>query len=476
MRGVDTYGLFILSGWPWHPYLIYFALCMRPSTSPLSHLHRLRLNAMPVRCHCSVCKGTFVAPHIKRNHDRTALKKQTVSQQNVRRPGLASVDPIAGGTSTAVPIHLHNTPGPASLHPIDSSLCTPTPSVDLEDGASRSVLDVIIPPANHDNRLGSDPAIPQFDPIDDHFPEDEGAFQGGGNEQEDFPDEDALPGEELDCVDEHIILPPSDHIEDTDPFLVDQPPVQSIADVSELPKHLLAIYTIVSWLHIQFNLPRIACNALLEILACLVTFFNTQLALPFVTLPSVTRSLAVAPSIDLLPVCPNCQDVFPSAASQHVQDTCTSCKVPLFLPSHTNRGNLRNVKTPVIKYPYLLLSQQLVSVLKIPSIEALLDNWRTKPRKSGEYEDIFDGDMCRVHLKAPDGSKFFSNLHHERQGPGGELRIGVNLGVDWCVLSSPHAVLTHFHNRFSYICSNIAPSHSSCPTSFSICNLPPEYR
>jgi hypothetical protein len=31
-------------------------------------------------------------------------------------------------------------------------------------------------------------------------------------------------------------------------------------------------------------------------------------------------------------------------------------------------------------------------------------------------------------------------------------------------------------NRFSYIRSNIAPSHSSCPTSFSICNLPPEYQ
>ena len=329
---------------------------------------------------------------------------------------------------------------------------------------------------HNNNCLGSDLAIPQFDPIDDHFPEGKGAFQGGGDKQEDFPDEDALPGEELDCVDEHIILPPSDHIEDTDPFLVDQPPVQSITDISELPKHLLAIYTIVSWLHIQFNLLRIACNALLEILACLVTFFNTQLALPFVTLPSVTRSLAIAPSIDLLPVCPNCQDVFPSAASQHMQDTCTSCKVPLFLLSHTNRGNLCNVKTPVIKYPYLLLSQQLMSVLKIPGIKALLDNWHTKPRKSREYEDIFDGDICHVHLKAPNGSRFFSNLHHKRQGPGGELRIGVNLEVDWCILSSPRAVLTHFRNRFSYIRSNIAPSHSLCPTSFSICNLPPKYR
>ena len=120
-----------------------------------------------------------------------------------------------------------------------------------------------------------------------------------------------------------------------------------------------------------------------------------------------------------------------------MQDTCTSCKVPLFLPNHTNRGILRNVKTPVIKYPYLSLSQQLISVLKIPGIEALLDGWRIKPRKSGEYSDIFDGDMCRIHLMAPDGSLFFSNLPHERQGPSGELRIGVNLGVDWYVSVTP---------------------------------------
>ena len=123
-----------------------------------------------------------------------------------------------------------------------------------------------------------------------------------------------------------------------------------------------------------------------------------------------------------------------------------SCKVSLFLPNQTSQGILRNVKTPVIKYPYLSLSQQLISVLKIPHIKALLDSWRIKPCKSGKYSDIFDGDMCRVHLKVPNGTLFFSNLPHERQGPGGELQIGVNLGVDWYVLSSPCIVLrlTHF--------------------------------
>ena len=38
------------------------------------------------------------------------------------------------------------------------------------------------------------------------------------------------------------------------------------------------------------------------------------------------------------------------------------------------------------------------------------------------------------------------------------------------------AIIHEYLYRFSYITSNIAPSHSSCPTSFSICNLTPEFR
>ncbi|KIJ08096.1 hypothetical protein PAXINDRAFT_18738 [Paxillus involutus ATCC 200175] len=61
----------------------------------------------------------------------------------------------------------------------------------------------------------------------------------------------------------------------------------------------------------------------------------------------------------------------------------------------------------------------------------VLDQWRAKPRVDGEYTDIFDGSMCRTQLKGPDGELFFSNRPHEKSGPDGELRIGVNLGVDW---------------------------------------------
>jgi hypothetical protein len=53
------------------------------------------------------------------------------------------------------------------------------------------------------------------------------------------------------------------------------------------------------------------------------------------------------------------------------------------------------------------LSQQLVSVLKILGIEALLDNWQSKQCLSRDYSNIFDGEMCCLHLKAPDSSLFF---------------------------------------------------------------------
>jgi hypothetical protein len=95
----------------------------------------------------------------------------------------------------------------------------------------------------------------------------------------------------------------------------------------------------------------------------------------------------------------------------------------------------------------------------------LLDGWCSKPRKSGKYSDIFDGDMCHIHLKAPNSTLFFSNLLHERQGPDGELRIGVNLGVDWCVLRiiTP-CVLTHFATgSLTYAATSPHHTHHTLP-------------
>lgn len=268
---------------------------------------------------------------------------------------------------------------------------------------------------------------------DDPYPPD-GYRDNPDNEYE--QDYDDLEYDE----DMHVGPFPSEpNEEDFDPFVVECENRQDTPNSHEIPGYLLVIYATVSWLHMHFYLPRVACNALLAIIARLLTFLDPHITLPFITLISATRSLGIDTHIELLAVCPNCRDVYPSAGSKHVQDACTLCDVPLFLPDLTKRGNRRTIKTPIIKYPYLSLSDQLKSLLVVPGVEVLLDGWREKPCSSGHYTNIFDGKVCRFDLKAPDGSPFFSNLPHQKNGPNGELRIGVNLGVDWyvCHYSNP---------------------------------------
>ncbi|KAG2046041.1 hypothetical protein BDR06DRAFT_977775 [Suillus hirtellus] len=215
-----------------------------------------------------------------------------------------------------------------------------------------------------------------------------------------------------DLVDEDIaadvVQPPPDNNEDTpDPFKPDDDFFMSHGNraMSTIPPHLLTIYAVTTWLHLQWHLP---CAA--------------------------SRDSILHPTVSY---------------------TCASARYPLLYPSL-----LSNMLRAWFSYPYLPLSVQIQSILTIPGVEATLDGWRAKPRTPGRYMDIFDGDMCHLNLKAPDGRLFFSNGPNKLQGPDKELHLGINLGIDW----------------FSYICSNIVPSHSSCPTSFSICNLPPEYR
>jgi hypothetical protein len=115
-----------------------------------------------------------------------------------------------------------------------------------------------------------------------------------------------------------------------------------------------------------------------------------------------------------------------------MQDVCTICKTPLFLADYT-RCNNSYAKMPIVKYPYLLLSKQIASILQVPGIKVLLNEWRKKPCKREDYIDIFDSDVCHNKLHTLDRSLFFLNLPHEKNGPHGKLRIGVNLGLDWYV-------------------------------------------
>ncbi len=129
----------------------------------------------------------------------------------------------------------------------------------------------------------------------------------------------------------------------------------------------------------------------------------------------------------------------------------------MFKPAEPGK---RKEPIPFLKFPYKSLESQMISLLQVPGIEEALETWRTVPRQGGDYHDIFDGAIPK-ELKCATGEKFFRNDPVDKpNGPAGELRIGLTLGVDW----------------FSYLRSQIAPSHSSCPMSFNIANLPPHLR
>ena len=398
---------------------------------------------MHTRCFCDTCHGTIVTLQTKRNHQRKQLKNGTVSEQLQRkREVLSATQHSAGPSSSISPVHLHLPPGVSapSLVPGISDDPGSLTQITISDSDLDVFGNVV-----YDSVADADPGI--LSSVVDVNPEYVHACEGEYvHEDDDFPDEDALfdnadlgnEGDRLTSL-TPLISDATNSEHNHDPFVVEHRDKQETANLEDpdIPSHLLVVYTMITWLHFQFHLPHVACNAMLAFLALLFRFFSMDIAPPFITFHSATRALGVNPGIELLAVCPGCRGVYPSAGSKHMQEACTLCRIPLFLPNHTRQGNRRVVKTPVIKYPYLPLSEQIKSVLKTPGVEALLDEWRTKPRNSGEYTDIFDGRMCRLKLRAPDGSLFFSNHPHENHGPDNELRIGVNLGVDWYV--SRHA-------------------------------------
>ena len=111
------------------------------------------------------------------------------------------------------PIHLcDKQQGPTSLHPINDSLCMSSPFVGPKDGASHMDLDVIVAHTNHDNHLGSDPVNPDFNQINNNIAEkdqEDRACQRAYNNQDDFPDKDAIEDQDVDCGDKHAVPHPS---------------------------------------------------------------------------------------------------------------------------------------------------------------------------------------------------------------------------------------------------------------------------
>lgn len=425
-----------------------------------------------VRCRCKTnnCHGALVPAHTARAHERADLRNRTTSEQgNFKRVGehiILGAREDAGPVLRGFAVPLHETP--ASISPniefydfppdlddalLDTGFLEPEDLGSVKPGDPLPYLgrnirspETLLAAVDHFNRYnaataaGSRPLTPHDAhnlPPDQEEHELQYQLQQAIKHAEENPDldqdldPDANPLEDVDEY-QDILGEAQPAEDDPDPFFIaDGLCVEDTTDIMHLPGHLVSIYTVVSWLHLQFHLPKVACNALLAIFACILLTLSPNIEPPFVTLQSSNRVLGVDKPIYTLPVCPSCRNMFPPACSPHSHDQCTLCNEDLFLPDKTACGNQRSLKSPLVKYPYLPLSDQIKSLLKVPGLESLLDGWRSKPRAPNQYIDIFDGSVCKTKLKAPDGKLFFSNLPHEKAGPDGELRIGVNLGVDW---------------------------------------------
>lgn len=264
-------------------------------------------------------------------------------------------------------------------------------------------------------------------------------YKGDDTEEPEEPDEDMVSedepdGDEEDCVSDE--MDEDEDYEDRVAFMVsvdseDSPDPFAPEDhktASDLPPHILSIYCLVTWLHAQFHLPRAACNAVLACLAFLVFALAPQLQIPYITLKSANNAIGLTDvPIHILAVCPDCRDVFPGTSQ--APDKCTNCTCDLF-SNVTIRGNIRKDRVPLVKYPYLSISEQLSSILSIPGVGETMDDWRKVKRTPGHYQDIFDGRIAK-NIRGHDGKLFFSNNPNEINGPNGELRLGLNWGIDW---------------------------------------------
>lgn len=191
------------------------------------------------------------------------------------------------------------------------------------------------------------------------------------------------------------------------------------------------LYILVTWLHSQFHLPFRACNAILVVFGLILQSFGITTSMPVLaTLPSVMERLGVEPTFRVLPVCPQCLEVYPEDPATGPK--CTVCGTDLFKTGRTRGGKDRASKAPVpdLRFPYKSIAAQLAEIVALPGMEDELDGWRRLPRKSRHYSDFFDGSIAR-DLKGHDDQPFFANGELDLDGPDGELRIGLTLGADW---------------------------------------------
>jgi hypothetical protein len=189
------------------------------------------------------------------------------------------------------------------------------------------------------------------------------------------------------------------------------------------------IYTLVVWLHTQWHLPFVACNALLLVLRLVLVLAGASIDPPLcITLTSALRALDIDPNPRILPVCIGCQQVFPADIAHDT--TCSTCDKPLFnakssRPEQGRRKVIRTDPKPVLPPAIKSIQEQLQEMLLVAGFEKSLQSWRDVSRTPGVYHDIHNGAICK-EIPDADGKPFY-----RKPPPDHELRIGLWLSLDW---------------------------------------------
>ena len=225
------------------------------------------------------------------------------------------------------------------------------------------------------------------------------------------------------------------------PFKMLAPSIASNNDIDTIAR---IICFIVITLHFLAGLTTLWCIFLLKAFV----FLLEALGRPDIAgqipsrLPTAQSYSGIPPyHVTALPVCPTCGDVFPVGFGTPVD--CPRCSTPLYEallhPTNSSVPNpTRKALVPRIRLPFLSISAQLERVFSSPGIEAEVDWWRTLNRQEGVYRDISDGKIWG-EIHDTEGGQFFRSVEFNGRkcAPGGELRIGVALAMDWYVGFSP---------------------------------------
>ena len=219
------------------------------------------------------------------------------------------------------------------------------------------------------------------------------------------------------------------------PFKMVAPSTASNNDIDTIAR--IVCFTVIT-LHFLAGLPTLWCVFLLKAFV----FLLEALGRPDIAgqipsrLPTAQSYSGIPPyHVAALPVCPICRDVFPVGPSAPLD--CPRCSTPLYeaLLRPTNSpipDPTRKALVPRIRLPFLSISAQLERVFSSPGIEVEVDWWRTLDRQEGVYRDISDGKIWGEILDT-EGEQFFRSVdfNGKKCAPGGELRIGVALAMDW---------------------------------------------